>query len=301
MCSMDKIWKCRIYTLLSGSYFVLFVFSYYVLMFIHTREIYKFKTKVIVFYIGNYFPLYILVLLVRITHASQNRSLFRVRTTKELTEKELNESFNPFFTEMILKNRTETMRICDRCNVYMPPRAHHCDICDACFMKMDHHSLFLNVCIGHLNYKYYYLFLLTNWTYGLFQFVVLMYHGILNYQTSVDQVFYILGAISNGIITLISFIFFVIHTKLLLYNETWIERKAINSFIRGKDDYKGIFQEGLLSMKESIDVKNRKILNPYFVSYMDNVKDVFGDKYYSWVLPYFTGQSNGISFTKHKI
>jgi len=33
----------------------------------------------------------------------------------------------------------EDWTICARCEMYRPPRAHHCRICKRCIRKMDHH------------------------------------------------------------------------------------------------------------------------------------------------------------------
>ncbi|RAL42730.1 unnamed protein product [Cuscuta campestris] len=44
-------------------------------------------------------------------------------------------------------------RNCDKCLVYKPPRAHHCRICGICILRMDHHCLWINNCVGHRNYK----------------------------------------------------------------------------------------------------------------------------------------------------
>ena len=30
-------------------------------------------------------------------------------------------------------------RFCIKCSAFKPPRAHHCSICGACVMRMDHH------------------------------------------------------------------------------------------------------------------------------------------------------------------
>ncbi|KAK9190069.1 hypothetical protein WN943_018670 [Citrus x changshan-huyou] len=39
-------------------------------------------------------------------------------------------------------------RQCDKCSAYKPPRAHHCK---------DHHCLWINNCVGHWNYKAFFL------------------------------------------------------------------------------------------------------------------------------------------------
>lgn len=42
---------------------------------------------------------------------------------------------------------------CDKCSTHRPPRAHHCRVCRRCVLKMDHHCIWINNCVGHRNYK----------------------------------------------------------------------------------------------------------------------------------------------------
>ncbi|KAJ6221974.1 hypothetical protein RDWZM_000519 [Blomia tropicalis] len=44
---------------------------------------------------------------------------------------------------------------CRYCNIYRPPRAHHCQICRHCILKMDHHCPWINNCVGEYNQKYF--------------------------------------------------------------------------------------------------------------------------------------------------
>ena len=46
-----------------------------------------------------------------------------------------------------------------RCEMYRPPRAHHCRICKRCIRKMDHHCPWINNCVGEWNQKYFLQFL----------------------------------------------------------------------------------------------------------------------------------------------
>lgn len=293
-------WRSSASTLTSCLFVLLFIFNYHVVMSIHTKKIYKYKKNICFYYTGNFFSLYILILCVQVYYQIlSSKSSYKIRNLNELTETGLNSIFNPFFTENILEERTETMKKCGKCDMYRPPRAHHCQVCDACFMKRDHHSYILNTCVGHSNYKYYYLFLLSNWIYSTFQFILLLYFAVNVRQTAKRMPFYATGIVTTGIIMVTCFVHLVLHTKLLLYNETSIESCAINNFLAGNEKYKGVFQEGLLCFGDEIHISDRKLLNPYFLGYMENVKEVFGNNYYEWIMPYFTGRSDGIYFKKY--
>ncbi|ORZ18939.1 DHHC palmitoyltransferase-domain-containing protein [Absidia repens] len=49
-------------------------------------------------------------------------------------------------------------RFCRSCDAYKPPRAHHCRVCRRCILKMDHHCPWINNCVGHGNYPYFFRF-----------------------------------------------------------------------------------------------------------------------------------------------
>ncbi|XP_078491793.1 palmitoyltransferase ZDHHC3 isoform X2 [Ciona intestinalis] len=53
----------------------------------------------------------------------------------------------------------EDWTVCQRCETYRPPRAHHCKICRRCVRRMDHHCPWVNNCIGEMNQKYFIQFL----------------------------------------------------------------------------------------------------------------------------------------------
>ncbi|XP_026572107.1 palmitoyltransferase ZDHHC3-like [Pseudonaja textilis] len=53
----------------------------------------------------------------------------------------------------------EDWTVCNRCETYRPPRAHHCRICHRCVRRMDHHCPWINNCVGELNQKYFIQFL----------------------------------------------------------------------------------------------------------------------------------------------
>ena len=55
-------------------------------------------------------------------------------------------------------------RVCDYCEITQPMRAKHCEDCNKCVHKFDHHCPWLETCIGEQNHRYFWLFLLSTQT-----------------------------------------------------------------------------------------------------------------------------------------
>lgn len=50
---------------------------------------------------------------------------------------------------------SRTNNLCPKCRRYMPPRAFHCFVCQQCIVKRNHHSVWLDCCVGESNHKYF--------------------------------------------------------------------------------------------------------------------------------------------------
>ena len=57
----------------------------------------------------------------------------------------------------------EAVTTCKKCVAPKPSRAHHCSVCRCCVLKMDHHCLWLNNCVGHYNHRYFFSFCVYMW------------------------------------------------------------------------------------------------------------------------------------------
>ncbi|XP_072544995.1 palmitoyltransferase ZDHHC23-B [Salminus brasiliensis] len=59
-----------------------------------------------------------------------------------------------------LQKDTVKKNWCPICRVVKPPRAGHCRICGACVLRLDHHCVWINSCVGQANHRSFLLMLL---------------------------------------------------------------------------------------------------------------------------------------------
>tara|TARA_B110000285_G_scaffold209425_1_gene250408 strand:- start:231 stop:788 length:558 start_codon:yes stop_codon:yes gene_type:complete len=64
------------------------------------------------------------------------------------------------------------IKYCSTCDIYRPPRAIHCGICNCCIERLDHHCPWLGTCIGKRNYKYFMIFI---WCTALLDIMVITF------------------------------------------------------------------------------------------------------------------------------
>jgi len=58
-------------------------------------------------------------------------------------------------------------RWCDTCSVWRPPRASHCDLCQRCFLRFDHHCPWVGTCVAQYNHRFFAAFLIFAGAAGL--------------------------------------------------------------------------------------------------------------------------------------
>ncbi|KAH9552161.1 hypothetical protein CY35_09G049700 [Sphagnum magellanicum] len=139
-----------------------------------------------------------------------------------------------------VKRKGGDLRYCQKCGHYKPPRAHHCRVCRRCVLRMDHHCVWINNCVGHNNYKVFFLFVLYLVAASLQSLVLLGSHAIqelggdlpgvnsppvdASSATSVFTVKVICTIVVLGALVTVGLLL-AWHVYLLLHNKTTIEKK----------------------------------------------------------------------------
>ncbi|CDW86853.1 UNKNOWN [Stylonychia lemnae] len=69
------------------------------------------------------------------------------------------------------KDMLYRMKFCETCMIFRPQRTAHCNVCDNCVMRFDHHCIWLGTCVGRRNYRYFMLFITLLQIYGVYVMV----------------------------------------------------------------------------------------------------------------------------------
>ena len=64
-------------------------------------------------------------------------------------------------------HHTQQHNYCRKCLTYQVSRSFHCPSCSKCILRMDHHCIWVNNCIGAGNHKYYILTMIYTWLISL--------------------------------------------------------------------------------------------------------------------------------------
>ncbi|XP_039765206.1 probable palmitoyltransferase ZDHHC24 [Pararge aegeria] len=149
--------------------------------------------------------------------------------------------------------RKEDWTMCAVCECLRPPRAWHCNICDICILKRDHHCTFFACCVGYYNHRYFMYFTLyifiamiysfyynviflshfVTWNHGLVivKFIFPLASFVVDYG---DESLYVFLVVINLIVGLFTGFLFLYHFNNILKGKITPETKFDNiSYDRG--------------------------------------------------------------------
>ncbi|VVB05935.1 unnamed protein product [Arabis nemorensis] len=138
------------------------------------------------------------------------------------------------------------VKFCDTCQLYRPPRASHCSICNNCVQRFDHHCPWVGQCIALRNYPFFVCFLSCSTLLCIYVFVfscicMLEVHGQF-YLVLADDL--ILGALVLYCFVSVWFVggLTVFHFYLICTNQTTCENFRYH-YDKNENPYrKGILQ-----------------------------------------------------------
>ena len=142
-------------------------------------------------------------------------------------------------------------KICDTCYIIRPLRASHCNCCNNCVQRFDHHCPWIGTCVGLRNYTHFYIFLLLLNLLQFFNIAICITHIVLNTKKHLKNNKNIIQkkliyriAFGENIISLYIIIYIFItmifttelliyHTNLIIHNQSTkfeLKKYSLNPF-----------------------------------------------------------------------
>ncbi|XP_054780985.1 probable protein S-acyltransferase 16 isoform X2 [Prosopis cineraria] len=183
-----------------------------------------------------------------------------------------------------IKRKGGDLRYCQKCSHYKPPRAHHCRVCKRCVLRMDHHCIWINNCVGHANYKVFFIFVMyavITCVYSLVLLVGSLANDSLKEEEQNGGSYRTFYVVSGMLLVPLSVTLSVLlgwHIYLVLHNKTTIEYhdgiRALWLAEKGGNIYK----------------------HPYDLGPYENLTTVLGPNILSWVWPTANHIGSGLRF-----
>ncbi|KAI8393878.1 DHHC palmitoyltransferase-domain-containing protein [Radiomyces spectabilis] len=178
-------------------------------------------------------------------------------------------------------------RVCDICRCIKPDRTHHCKDCNTCVLKMDHHCPWISGCVGHHNYKFFFLFVTYTALYGIWGLCTSVYMLVdaLQYKHAPLDPQWIVLLVLAFIFGLTLCGFVGTHAYYIFKNLTTIEHIATRplevrvDFSTNGDDF------------EIVTVSPNEPL--WDCGWKNNWRSVMGNQVVHWFLPIYGGLGNG--------
>ncbi|XP_047316463.1 probable protein S-acyltransferase 16 [Impatiens glandulifera] len=177
------------------------------------------------------------------------------------------------------------LKYCEKCSTFKPPRTHHCRVCKRCVLRMDHHCIWMNNCVGYENYKTFFVFVLYAVTSSVYSLVLLV--GSILHEKEIDdeqkkgsfRTIYVISTLLLVPLTITLGTLLGWHIYLILRNKTTIE-----------------YHEAVRAMWLA-EKRGDVYSHPYDLGSFENLKSVLGSNILCWVCPTTTSHlGSGLRF-----
>lgn len=169
------------------------------------------------------------------------------------------------------KKNSVQSKLCDKCSTYRPPRAHHCRVCRRCVLRMDHHCMWVNNCIGYWNYKAFFVLVFYGTISSIYSTVMVItcaFQKDWEFSGYIPlKVFYVTFGVMMVALSLTLGTLFGWHIYLIIHNMTTIEH------------YEGI-RAAWLARKSGQNYRH-----PFNISAYRNITLVLGPNMLKWFSP----------------
>lgn len=176
---------------------------------------------------------------------------------------------------IVCRTKDGFIRYCKKCHHIKPDRSHHCSVCEACVLKMDHHCPWFNNCVSYTNYKFFILFLGYTVLYCLFIAATSLRYCVKIWEGSIEVSgrYHIIILFFAPALFAASLIFlFAYHCHLISVNRSTLEYLRKPTFQTGAD------RDG------------------FNLGWHANFVEIFGEDVGKWFLPISSSLGNGVSF-----
>ncbi|KAI9495385.1 DHHC palmitoyltransferase-domain-containing protein [Zychaea mexicana] len=126
--------------------------------------------------------------------------------------------------EITIKGMSWTLKYCDTCRIYRPPRASHCRQCDNCVENEDHHCIWLNNCIGKRNYRSFFVCITSSTVLCLYIVAFCLVHMLVVIQDDMSFGYMFSQAPVSFVLAIVCFLLLFMVGGLTLYHCSLIMR-----------------------------------------------------------------------------
>ncbi|KAI8908972.1 DHHC palmitoyltransferase-domain-containing protein [Gorgonomyces haynaldii] len=166
---------------------------------------------------------------------------------------------------MVAERSENEFSYCRSCEMDRPARAHHCRKCKKCVLKMDHHCLWIDNCVGFYTQAHFTRMLF----YGFLSLVLTILVMIVRLAAEMEDKIVSTFKMIVCAVNLVFLIPLTLLTSMMLYNQlrlVFLNLTTIEDKEHEDDRFMGV-----------------RFVNPYDKGHLANYEQVMGPWYLSWL------------------